>query len=114
MPQAPARRHVLADVRITAGLSQKGLAKLLGVAAISVQKIEQGRLAVSEERARKAEAELGVSAGWLLANDPKTRPVTPRGGRWTKALHEFTQGGKLFVTTDRLSADASLQPPLAG
>jgi transcriptional regulator with XRE-family HTH domain len=95
MAQAPARRHVLARVRIEAGLSQKELAKLLGVAGITIQKIEQGRLALSLELAEKAQNELGVSAAWLLNNDPKIDPVTFRGGSWGKIVYEYTQALRL-------------------
>lgn len=95
MAQAPARRHVLARVRIEAGLSQKELAKLLGVAGITVQKIEQGKLKLSEELAQKVQNELDVSAAWLLANDPKMPPVTFRGGSWAKIWYEYTQALRL-------------------
>jgi transcriptional regulator with XRE-family HTH domain len=74
-----------------AGLSQQKLAKLLGVAGITIQKIEQGRLALSPELAQKAQDELGVSAAWLLNNDPKITPVNFRGGSWAKPWYEYTQ-----------------------
>src|SRR5271165_3293074 len=90
--QRSARRHVLADIRLEAGLSQAQLAKILGVAAVSVQKIEQGHLALSEELAAKAQKVLDVSALWLLANDPTESAVTPRGNLWTKDFYELTQG----------------------
>jgi transcriptional regulator with XRE-family HTH domain len=92
MSQKPAKRHVLAEVRIKADLSQAELAKILGVATISVQKIEQGHLSLSEELAVKAQKELGVSAAWLLANDPAKPAVTPRGGLWTMEFYQFAQG----------------------
>ncbi len=79
MAQRPAKRHVLADIRIKCGLSQPGLAKILGVAHVTVQRIEQGRLALSEDLARRAEEELGVSASYLLANDLQEEPVMPEG-----------------------------------
>jgi transcriptional regulator with XRE-family HTH domain len=101
MPQLPARRHVLATVRILAGLSQKQLAKLLDCSAITIQKIEQGHLKLSEDLARRAEREIDVSAGWLLANDPKLEPITPRGGAWSRDLFEFAQGGRFFALEKR-------------
>jgi transcriptional regulator with XRE-family HTH domain len=94
MAQRPAKRHVLADIRIKCGLSQPGLAKILAVAHVTVQRIEQGRLALSEDLARRAEEELGVSASYLLANDLQEEPVTPKGGRWTTDMYEFAQGSR--------------------
>ena len=94
MAQRPAKRHVLADIRIRCGLSQPGLAKIFGVAHVTVQRIEQGRLSLSEDLARRAEEELGVSAAYLLANDPEEEPVTPKGGRWTTDMYEFAQGSR--------------------
>src|ERR1700730_12350703 len=92
MAQRPAKRHVLADIRIRCGLSQPGLAKIFGGAHVTVQRIEQGRLSLSEDLARRAEEELGVSAAYLLANDPQEEPVTPKGGRWATDMYEFKQG----------------------
>jgi transcriptional regulator with XRE-family HTH domain len=92
VPRKPARRHVVADIRIEVGLSQAGLAELLGVAAISIQRIEQGTLALSEELALKAEKTFDVSAAWLLANDPAQLAVTPRNTIWTKNFFELAQG----------------------
>jgi transcriptional regulator with XRE-family HTH domain len=92
MAQRPAKRHVIADIRIKCGLPQPGLAKILGVAAVTVQRIEQGTLELSEDLARRAEEELGVSAAYLLTNDPQEEPVTPKGGRWTTDMYEFKQG----------------------
>jgi transcriptional regulator with XRE-family HTH domain len=94
MAQRPAKRHVIADIRIKCGLPQPGLAKIIGVAAVTVQRIEQGTLELSEDLARRAEEELGVSAAYLLANDPQEEPVTPRGGRWTTDMYEFKQGSR--------------------
>jgi DNA-binding XRE family transcriptional regulator len=92
MAQRPAKRHVIADIRTRCDLPQPGLAKILGVAAVTVQRIEQGTLELSEDLARRAEEELGVSAAYLLANDLQEEPVTPKGGRWTTDMYEFKQG----------------------
>jgi len=92
MAQIPARRHVIADVRLETGLSQAELAKILGVAAISIQKIEQGSLKLSEDLAIKAQKVFDVSAAWLLTNDPTQLAVTPRGDLWTEDFYELTQG----------------------
>jgi transcriptional regulator with XRE-family HTH domain len=99
--QKPSKRHVLALVRIQAGLTQKELAKLLGVRPITVQSIEQGALKLSEELALKAESELDVAAAWLLANDPKIAPYTVRNSKWNRDLFEFRQGSRYAVSEQR-------------
>lgn len=113
MAQEPAKRHVLAEVRIQCGLTQPELAKAVGCAPVSIQKIEQGILRLSESLASKIEEQLGVSSGWLLANNPKVRPITPRGGFWSKELYELAQGIiKTAQATSRLEnlAVAVLRP----
>src|SRR5258707_8788743 len=108
MAQRPAKRHVLADIRIKCGLSQPGLAKILRVAHVTVQRIEQGRLALSEELAGRTEEELGVSASYLLANDPQEEPVTPKGGRWTTDMYEFAQGSRSVALEEMPSGEKHL------
>jgi transcriptional regulator with XRE-family HTH domain len=102
-----AKRHVLASVRRTCGLTQKQLAQLLGVSAISVQRIEQGSLKLSEELAETAQRQLDISAEWLLANDPKIPPLSSRNAYWTKDLYEFRQGSRFTVSEKRLSGRES-------
>jgi transcriptional regulator with XRE-family HTH domain len=109
MAQRPAKRHVIAGIRIECGLSQPGLAKILGVAAVTVQRLEQGTLELSEDLARRAEEELGVSAAYLLANDPQEEPVTPRGGRWTTDIYELAQGSKETAIEEMPSGDRHLR-----
>jgi len=112
--QRPSKRHVLSLVRLNAGLTQKELAKLLGVAAISIQRIEQGTLPLSEDLAKKAESELDVSAGWLLANDPKEPAVSPRGTLWDKRLFEFTQGRRWSATEKNPGGELAARIRLVG
>src|ERR1700730_13890862 len=92
MSRPSAKKHVIADIRLKCGLTQPQLAKLLGVAGISLQRVEQGTLRMSEEMAAKAEKQLDVSGAYLLANDPTQAPVTPRGGLWNVEHYEFSQG----------------------
>jgi transcriptional regulator with XRE-family HTH domain len=92
--QNSARRHVLADVRLKIGLTQFALAKVLGCHLMTVQKIEQGILPLSEEMAGRVETELDVASAWLLANNPQTPPVTPRGSAWAKEHYELAQERK--------------------
>jgi transcriptional regulator with XRE-family HTH domain len=110
MPQKPAKRHVIADVRIETELSQAQLASVLGCATITVRRIEQGTLKLTEKLALKAQQAFDVSAHWLLANDPSQPAKTPRGGLWTKDFYELTsgtpQGHSWRVTHDVPMADA--------
>jgi transcriptional regulator with XRE-family HTH domain len=92
MAQQPAKRHVLADLRIECGLSQRQMAKLVGVAAISIQRIEQGTLGLSEELAAKVEYQFDVSASWLLENNRELPPFTPRHRLWGPEMFERQQG----------------------
>jgi transcriptional regulator with XRE-family HTH domain len=90
--QRSAERHILGTIRTAIELTQADLARVLGVSTILVQRIEQGRINLSERLARKTEAELDLSAAWLLANDPDAPPVTPRGSRWHPGLFQSLQG----------------------
>jgi transcriptional regulator with XRE-family HTH domain len=101
MAQKPALRHVLGQVRLQAGLSQSKLAKLLGCAAVTVQRIEQGNLGLSEDLAAKVQEELGVSAAWLFDNDSMRPAVTPGGGLWTVNHYEFAQGARSGLTEEK-------------
>jgi transcriptional regulator with XRE-family HTH domain len=76
---------------------------LLGVSTITVQRIEQGSLSLSEELADRIQDQLDLSAEWLLANDPKIPPLSSRKAYWTKDLYEFAQGNRFVVTEKRLS-----------
>jgi transcriptional regulator with XRE-family HTH domain len=91
MAQKPAKRHVLATARIELGFSQIDLADLLGCSTATVQRIEQGTLALSEELAFKAQEALDISAAWLLANDPVRPPLTPRNGLWNRFNYEIAR-----------------------
>jgi transcriptional regulator with XRE-family HTH domain len=112
MSQKPAKRHVIAEIRIKAELTQAELAKILGVAAVSIQRIEQGRLGLSKELAEKAEKELGISADWLLANDPTKPAVTPHDVLWTKDFYEFTQGSVPVVLVKDLRGQETIRVKL--
>jgi transcriptional regulator with XRE-family HTH domain len=94
MAQKPAKRHVLANARIEVGFSQVELADLLGCSTATVQRIEQGTLALSEELALKVQEALDISATWLLANDPARPPITPGGGLWNRFNYEFAQASQ--------------------
>jgi transcriptional regulator with XRE-family HTH domain len=92
--QKPAKRHVLANARIEVGLSQVELADLLGCSTATVQRIEQGTLALSEELALKVQEALDISATWLLANDPTRAPITPGGRFWNRFNYVFARASQ--------------------
>jgi transcriptional regulator with XRE-family HTH domain len=94
-------RHVLAQVRQQTELTQAQLAKLLGVALITVQRIEQGSLALSEELALRIQSELDVSASYLLANDPSTPMVAATGAKWRKRHFELVQGSRYAAKAEK-------------
>jgi transcriptional regulator with XRE-family HTH domain len=100
MSQAPALRHVLGQIRLECGLSQKQLAEILGVAPITIQKIEQGILQLSEDLARKAQTQLDISAAWLLDNYASAPAVTPRHTTWTPAHYELAQAKQINPKID--------------
>ena len=81
MAQKPARRHVIADIRIKRRLTQKQLAQKLGVAGSTIQKIEQGTLRLSKKLAHRMEV-LGVSADHMLANEIPGERKTPVAIGW--------------------------------
>ena len=94
MAQKPAKRHVLANARIEIELSQGDLANLLGYSTATVQRIEQGTLALSEELALKVQEALDISATWLLANDPASPPITPGFGLWNRFNYELARASQ--------------------
>ena len=94
MAQKPAKRHVLANARIELGFSQVQLAGLLGCSTATVQRIEQGTLALSEELALKVQEALDISATWLLANDPARPPITPGDRFWNRFNYEFARASQ--------------------
>lgn len=73
-------------------LNQDEMAKILGVAKITVARIESGSLKLSEKLANKVQAEFDVSAAWLLANDHLAPILTERDTLWDSKHFEFTQG----------------------
>jgi transcriptional regulator with XRE-family HTH domain len=94
MAQKPAKRHVLANARIEIGLSQVALADLLGCSTATVQRIEQGTLALSEELALKVQEALDISVTWLVANDPARPPLTSGGRFWNRFSYEIARASQ--------------------
>ena len=89
--QNSAGRHVLAKVRLEAGLTQGELATRVGCHKMSIQRIEQGLMALSVSLAERIQEVLGVSSAWLLANDFDAVEITPEGRPWYKRDFEMRQ-----------------------
>ena len=75
-------RHVIALVRIHTGLNQVEFARLVGCSPATIQKIEQGAVALSEALALRLQRKLTISAAWLFNNDPEIPALTPQGEPW--------------------------------
>jgi transcriptional regulator with XRE-family HTH domain len=84
MPRPSVLRHPLARLRQIAGLSQKELAAIVGRSTPTIQAIELGKLKLSEELAEIISAATGVSRDYLLAADPKAKPLAEAGGAFTQ------------------------------
>lgn len=70
-------RHPLARARITAGLTQEQLAKLVGCSRETIQSVElkRNRLKLSESLAKRIEHYTGVAHEYLLHGLPRMKPM---------------------------------------
>ena len=89
--QNPARRHVIADVRVKCGLTQATLAELVDYHTMTIQKIEQGVLTMSAQIAARLGEVLDLDPNWLLANDPAAPPITQTGIPWLPEHYELAR-----------------------
>jgi len=82
-------RHPLAILRSICGeaknkpLGQKELANFVDRETITIQKIENKELSLSEELAHEISCQTGVSVDWLLKGDPDVPPTTSDGESYT-------------------------------
>src|SRR5215211_3982775 len=82
------KRHPLAVLRLTLGLTQKEMADLAGIATITMQSIEAGKRPLKEKLAEHIAAITGVQLYWLLAGDPKAPIIAENGEPYTRELFE--------------------------
>lgn len=82
------KRHPLAVLRLTLGLTQKEMADLAGCATITIQSIETGKMPLSEKLGEHIAAVTGVQMYWLMAGDPKAPIVADDGSAYTRKLYE--------------------------
>jgi transcriptional regulator with XRE-family HTH domain len=101
-------RHNLARLRTFLDLGQKQMADLAGCSARAIQSVELGKLALSENLARRIAAATDVHLHWLLDNDLEAPIVNTRGYAHTRSDFEAAQAAKTFGEdglTRALSAD---------
>ncbi len=85
-------RHPLAVLRQIADLTQRELAIMVDRSTRTIQAIEIGRLALSQDLAVRVSHETGAAVQWLLSNDPHAAPTMSLGGLpYTKAVFEHTR-----------------------
>jgi transcriptional regulator with XRE-family HTH domain len=87
MRQSP-KRHPLAILRLTLGLTQKEMAGIAGTAAITIKSIESGQRPLKEQLAEHIAAITGVQLYWLLAGDPREPIIAENGEPYTRELFE--------------------------
>jgi transcriptional regulator with XRE-family HTH domain len=89
MRRSPLRNN-LARLRLFLNLGQKEIADLAGCSTHTIQSVELGRLALSEDLARRVSAATGVHLRWLLDNDLKAPIVRAGFGHtWPYTLSDF-------------------------
>ena len=73
----------MAILRLMLGLTQKEMADLAGCAAITIQSVERGKLALSGKLAEHISAITGVNEEWLVAGDPMADMIAEDGSAYT-------------------------------
>jgi transcriptional regulator with XRE-family HTH domain len=91
---APPKPSKLAQLREVCGLSQKEMADLVGRSVHTIRAIEQGKLALGVELARKISQETGVAVIWLKDESIKGPPVEPGGFEITRTAFELRSADK--------------------
>jgi transcriptional regulator with XRE-family HTH domain len=85
--------HPVAALRKILDLRQKEFAALIGVATVTVQKIEIGKRKLTSDLAKRIEEQTGVQGKWLLAGDHMTVPSNCGGVPYRKLDYEKAQAG---------------------
>jgi transcriptional regulator with XRE-family HTH domain len=94
MPRPPSKTHVLRTVRALLNLSQDVLAKRAGIASITVRRIENCSLPMSEEIASRLSGYTGVDRIQLLRNSDPSAPRNIWGEPFAKTWFENTYAGE--------------------
>lgn len=90
MPRKPRFSHPVRQVRTCLGLSQTDFAKLIGCSTVAVQRIENGSLRLSPQRAITILEATGADPVSLLEG-PDALALDTRGLPYTKEAHTFSQ-----------------------
>jgi transcriptional regulator with XRE-family HTH domain len=109
------KRHPLAILRLTLGLTQKEMADLAGCATITIQSIETGKKPLSEKLGEHIAAVTGVQLYWLMAGDPKAPMVADDGSPYARELYQ--QNKELLFgrkTKERHEAEYKFVPEALG
>jgi DNA-binding XRE family transcriptional regulator len=92
MPRKNPHPSTVATLRKTIGqhrewpCTQDDLAQRVGVARITIQSIERGVLALSEQTARRIAEVTGAGAEWLLRGKPSSQPKDAHGRPLTREI----------------------------
>jgi len=97
-----AHQHTVRVLRKLCGLSQAELAQIIDCARLTVHGLEAGKLKLSDKMAERIALHTGISAGWLLANNPKRKPVCQFDSArlFTKEVFEMRRAEVLDSRTD--------------
>jgi transcriptional regulator with XRE-family HTH domain len=114
MPRRPTKLHVLRTIREILGLSQVAFAKKIGVAPVTIKKIENHTVPMSKNTAELIGAFTGASQEQLLEN---TRPAEPKnhwGDPYTKEWFETEYKSEITKgLVDTYVADITVKAQMA-
>lgn len=82
MPRKPSHPHVLRDLRNTIGKTQAEFATMVGVKPITINRIENGTLAISALLSIRIQVQTGISIS-ELAKGRRGKLIDHFGGRYT-------------------------------
>jgi transcriptional regulator with XRE-family HTH domain len=88
MPRPPTKLHVLRTIREILGLSQVALAKKIGVAPVTIKKIENHTIPMSKKTAELITDFTGVDKQQLLENSHPAEPRNYYGESFSKQWFE--------------------------
>jgi transcriptional regulator with XRE-family HTH domain len=93
------KRTTVAVLRQELQMSVEEFARLINRSPSTIEKLESGLLALSEELAFEIAKESGIAVGWLLEGNPKIKPyrIDPADDSkitWSKEIFELVQASK--------------------
>ena len=91
VPMLSKNAHPIAVLRKILNLRQKEFASLIGVATVTVQKIEIKKRPLTLDLAKRIEEQTGAQMDWLMSGDPHALPLNRRGVRYRMLDYEKNQ-----------------------